>query len=147
MQTEPHSRVVVTRCFAAPQAQVFEAWLDPAMIGRWMFGPAVREEEVLRIHLEAKVGGHFSFLVRRQGQEIDHVGTYLEIARPRRLQFTWAASGADATSQVLVEVASLEAGCEVTLSHSLHPEWAAYASGIESSWNRMLTSLALALGE
>ncbi|WP_335342470.1 SRPBCC domain-containing protein [Polycladomyces zharkentensis] len=61
------------------------------MIGKWMFGPAhpEREEEVVRISLDPRVGGSFSFVVRRQGQEMDHVGEYLEIERPRRLVFTW----------------------------------------------------------
>jgi uncharacterized protein YndB with AHSA1/START domain len=59
--------VVVTHRFAASPERVFDAWLDPALIGQWMFGPAVREEEVLRLATDPRVGGSFSFLVRRQG--------------------------------------------------------------------------------
>lgn len=54
-----------------------------------MFGPAVRDEAIVRLDLAPHVGGSFSFVVRRQGEEINHVGTYLEIERRRRLVFTW----------------------------------------------------------
>src|SRR6266545_1118793 len=70
----PNVKVSVTRHFDASPERVFDAWLDPELIGKWMFGPALREEEVLRIVADARVGGSFSFLVRRQGQEIVHVG-------------------------------------------------------------------------
>ena len=90
---DPASTVRVTRRFDAMPKRVFDAWLAPAMIGRFMFGPALRDEEVLRIELDARVGGSFSFLVRRLGTEIDHVGHYLEIDPPRRLAFTWGVAG------------------------------------------------------
>lgn len=48
-----------------------------------MFGPRLREEEVLRIALDPRLAGSFSFLVRRQGQQIDHVGKYRKIDPPR----------------------------------------------------------------
>lgn len=39
---------------------------------------------------DASAGGRFSFLVLRGGEEIDHVGEYIALERPRRLAFTWA---------------------------------------------------------
>jgi uncharacterized protein YndB with AHSA1/START domain len=35
--------VQVSGHFAAAAEQVFDAWLDPASLGYWLFGPEVRE--------------------------------------------------------------------------------------------------------
>jgi len=142
-----HPVVRVTRRFDAAPGRVFDAWLDAEMIGRWMFGPSLRDEEVVRIALDARVGGSFSFVVRRQGQEIDHIGEYREIIRPRRLVFTWGiAQDKPDMSRVIVDIVALASGCELTLTHELHPDWADYASRTEAGWTKMLAALAATLG-
>ena len=147
MKREARIQVQVKRRFDASAERVFDAWLDPQMIGQWMFGPALREEEILRIAVDARVGGSFSFLVRREEQELDHVGQYLEIDRPRRLVFTWGiGTTSEAESRVTVAIAAQEAGCELTLTHDMHPKWAEYASRTEAGWSRMLGVLAATLG-
>src|SRR5258708_31749512 len=137
MDTKPVI-VTVTQRFSAPAERVFDAWLDTALIGRWMFGPALRDEEVLRIATDPHVGGAFSFLVGRQGQEIDHVGKYLEIDRPRRLVFTWAIAPAsiepDVASRVIVAITPVGSGCELVLTHEMQPEWADYAGLVTEGW-------------
>lgn len=80
--------MTVSHAFDTSAERVFDAWLDPEMIGRFMFGPALREETIIHLNLDARVGGAFSFKVRRGDQDIDHVGHYREIDRPRRLVFT-----------------------------------------------------------
>src|SRR5262245_58891400 len=87
-------RVQVHRAYSASPERVFDAWLDPKLIAKFMFGPQLRDEEILHLKVDARVGGSFSFLVRRQGQEIDHVGQYFELAPPRRLSFSWSAIAA-----------------------------------------------------
>lgn len=135
--------VRVTRRFSASPEKVFDAWLDPAMIGRWMFGPALRDEEILRISVDPRVGGRFSFLVRRDGQELDHVGTYVELDRPWRLVFTWGVNrDSGDTSRVTVEIELVEGGSELTLVHELDPAWAGYAKRTEEGWAKMLGVLA-----
>lgn len=142
----PHIDVCVTRRFSESPERVFDAWLDPGMIGRWMFGPALRDEEVLRIAVDARVGGSFSFLVRRQGEEIDHTGKYREIARPRRLVFTWGVAGeSEDESLVIIDIVPLETGCDLALTHQMHPKWAEYASRTEAGWSKMLGALDAAL--
>jgi len=141
MQTGSDIKVTVVHRFesAAPD-RVFDAWLSPALIGQWMFGPTLRDEEVLRISVDPRVGGSFSFLVRRQGEDIDHLGRYLEIDRPRRLVFTWGV-GEGASSRVVVEIVPDGSGCEVTLTHELHPDWADYADRTQAGWTKMLGAL------
>ncbi|HKQ80442.1 MAG TPA: SRPBCC family protein [Blastocatellia bacterium] len=143
---EPSVKVSVSRRFSVSPERVFDACLDPEMIGKWMFGAAVREEEVLRIAVDARVGGSFSFLVRRQGEEIDHIGKYREIVRPRRLVFTWGIAGeSDDESVVIIEIVPLGTGAELTLTHELDPKWADYASSAEASWAKMLDAFVATL--
>ena len=133
----------ITRSFFHPASQVFDAWLDPGQIGKWMFGPPLREEKVIRMGLEAKVGGKFSFVVEREGKELDHVGEYLEIEQPRRLVFTWGVKGMSDPdkSRVTVEIIPKSDGCELTLTHELDPEWADFAERTKAGWMKMLESL------
>lgn len=139
--TKPVQAVVVHR-FSVPAERAFEAWLDVTLLGRWMFGPAVREERVVRLALDPQVGGKFSFVVDRQGTEVDHVGEYLEIDRPRRLVFTWAIrENLPDTSRVIVEIAPRGKGCDVKVTHVMSAEWTAYVEKATGAWTKMLAAL------
>jgi uncharacterized protein YndB with AHSA1/START domain len=148
MTTDTKSRaknpiVTVTQRFEASPERIFDAWLSPELIGRWMFGPALRDEEVVRITLDARVGGRFSFVVRRQGNEIDHIGRYVEIDRPRRLVFTWAvAPDAEDASRVTIEIVPQGSGCQLTLTHEMQPQWADFTPRVQEGWTKMLDALA-----
>jgi uncharacterized protein YndB with AHSA1/START domain len=138
---------VVTRRFTVSADKVYDAWLDPDRLGRWMFGPNVRDERIVRLGVEPRVGGKFSFVVNRAGMEIDHVGEYLELDRPRRLVFTWAIrENLPDTSRVTVDIRSLEDGCELTLTHEMGANWAAFVDQAAGAWTRMLDVLARVLG-
>lgn len=142
MKADSPVRVQVTQRFAASAERVFDAWLDPERLGRWMFGRALRDEDVLRLTLDPRVGGRFSFVVRRQGEEIDHVGHYLVLERPRRLVFTWSiAPETGDPSRVAIEIVAQGKGCELTLTHELHPDWADYAERTRDAWGKMLAVL------
>ncbi|HTO05347.1 MAG TPA: SRPBCC family protein [Opitutus sp.] len=145
MSTKP-IRAVVTRRFHAPAERVFDAWLNREMLGRWMFGPAVRDEEIVHLALTPRVGGSFSFLVERGGEDIEHLGKYLEIDRPSRLAFTWIVASEAVGSRVIVEIAPGETGCELTVTHEIHPSWAEQVGRTEQAWGKMLDTLAIALG-
>ena len=96
----------------------------------------------MRISLDPQVGGSFSFVVRRQGKEIDHIGKYLEIDRPRRLVFTWGVKqDSGDSSRVMVDIVAQGPGHELTLTHELDPAWADYANRTRDSWTKMLQVL------
>ncbi|HEX9772588.1 MAG TPA: SRPBCC family protein [Steroidobacteraceae bacterium] len=144
---EPRVTVRVTRRFDAAPERVFDAWLTPTMIEQWMFGPKLRDEKILRIEADARVGGSFSFLVLRQGTEIDHVGHYLEIDRPRRLVFTWGIAQESAEeSRVSIDITPLNSGCELELTHVMDAKWAEYADRTRAGWTTMLDALARTFG-
>ena len=139
--------VRVTRSVAAAPETVFDAWLDPDQLGRWMFGPAVRDEEIVHLALTPKKGGSFSFLVERDGENVEYVGKYLEISRPQRLAFTWTVATESVGSRVLVDIVAGEAGCELTLTQEIHSSRAEQVEHTEVEWSHMLDTLALVLGE
>jgi uncharacterized protein YndB with AHSA1/START domain len=147
MSKEPDVTVRVTQIFRAGPERVFDAWLDTTLIGKWMFGPKLREEEIIRLSVDARVGGSFSFLVRRNGEELDHVGRYLEIDRPRRLVFTWSIGEQSDDSRVTIDIVPQGAGCELTLTHTLDPAWADYAERTQAGWTKMIGVLAQTLDE
>jgi uncharacterized protein YndB with AHSA1/START domain len=132
---------VVRRRFEAAPERVFDAWLNREMLGQWMWGPNVRDEEIVHLAVDARVGGGFSFMVERDGEEIDHVGKYLELERPRRLVFTWMVVGEAVGSRVLVDIVPEGAGCVLTLTHELHPDWADFVERSEAAWATMLEIL------
>jgi uncharacterized protein YndB with AHSA1/START domain len=137
----------VSRAFSNPAEQVFDAWLTPEVVGRWMFGPAIRDEEVISIEIDPRVGGAFSFLVKRQALVIDHIGTYLTIDRPRRLEFNWGVKGMSDSSKVSITIEPQDSGCTLTLVHELHPDWIEYLQRSIDGWGDMLRVLGEALAE
>jgi uncharacterized protein YndB with AHSA1/START domain len=146
MNAQSKVTVRVTQRFSVPPERVFDAWLDPELLGRWMVGPGVRDEEIVRLAVDPRVNGRFSFVVRRDGQELDHLGQYLELDRPRRLVFTWGVDqDAGDSSRVFIDIVPLETGSELTLTHELDPAWAEYADRTEAGWAMMLGKLAAIL--
>jgi len=138
---------IAVQTFAVPPERVYDAVLDPEMIARFMFGLLLREETILHIHNEPVVGGAFSFKVRRTMQdgsevEIDHVGRYLELDRPRRIAFTWNIAPAADGSTVVIDIAPTPAACTLTLTHEMDPEWADFVDRARDSWAKMLRVLA-----
>lgn len=71
----------------APPARVYDAWLDPGFLARFMSpcaGGSVPEASV-----DARVGGAYRIVMNDGSRDIPHHGTYLEMQRPHRLRFTW----------------------------------------------------------
>jgi len=140
--------VRVTQRFEQSAERILDAFLDPKLIGQWMFGKRLRDEEVLSIRLEPRVDGEFSYVVKRQNQEINHSGTFIELIRPTRLAFTWGVMDApSAKSHVIVEIFPDTKGCDLTLTHELHPDWADFKTRTEAGWTKMLGVLAKVLSE
>jgi uncharacterized protein YndB with AHSA1/START domain len=136
---------IATQNFSTTPERVYEAFLDPGMIARFMFGPLLREEEIIAINIDARVGGEFSYKVRRAGVEIDHVGTFLALDRPGHLRFTWAVAPERDGSTVTVNISPTPEGCGATLIHELAPGWEDYVERVQASWEKMLGVLARVL--
>lgn len=137
---------IVLRRFDATAERVFAAWFDPVWLGRWMFGPAVRDERIVRLTLDARVGGRFSFVVEREGREINYVGEYLELDRPSLLVFTWGRrEDLPDAGRVIVEITPRDRGCDVKLTHLMSARWSAYADQTAEVWTKLLDALEQAI--
>lgn len=128
----------ITRHFDASAERVFDAWLDPATAGRWLFSAA--NGEMVKVSIDARVGGHFCFRDRRDGEDVDHVGEYLEIDRPRRLVFTFGVPRySEAMTRVSIDIVPVGSGCDLTLLHEdVLPEW---ADATQQGWTGILEKL------
>ena len=138
--------VRVTHRFRASAERVFDAWLDPARAAKWLF--ATPTGEMVRAELDARVGGRFLFVDRREGADVSHHGTYLELVRPRRLVFTFHVGDEPPTdhSVVSIDIVPLADGCELTLVHEMEAKWREYADRTEAGWVGILEGLARELG-
>src|SRR5580700_5862408 len=119
--------VRVTRRFSASPERVFDAWLDPAKARKFLF--ATKTGEMVKAEIDPRVGGRFNFTDRRDGVDVEHVGEYLTIDRPRRLAFTFAVPlYSTVITTVTIDIIPIEGGCELTLTHEgVLSEWASRA--------------------
>lgn len=134
--------------FSVPAERVFDAFLDKKMIGRFMFGPEIREEEIVSLQNEPRVGGSFSYVVRRQGKTFSHTGEYIEIDRPHRLVFTWVVKEDPANNQsrIVIEIAPVIDGSELTLTHEMPRGQEDFVEQGKAAWGKMIDKLTEILG-
>jgi uncharacterized protein YndB with AHSA1/START domain len=115
--------LTVKHRFAASAERVYDAWLDPAKVRRFLFTTATGE--IARCELDVRVGGRFSIVDRRNGEEILHEGRYLELNRPTRLVFTLRVPKySSEEDRVTIEIEPLAQGCELTLTTETPDAWA-----------------------
>lgn len=132
---EPYVHVRVTRQLAASPERVFDAWVDPDVVGRWMAGTG----DMVRVAIDARPGGTFRLVVRRDGEDVVHEGEYVELERPHRLSFTWVLPQfSEERDLVRVTLAPADGGSALTLVHRIRAEWAAYADRTASAWGKLL---------
>lgn len=131
----------VTRRFSASAERVFDAWLDPEKARHFLFAtPAGR---MTIIEIDPRVGGSFYVVERRGEEDAEHYGEYLEMDRPRRLVFSFAnEKGARDGDRITIDIVPLEAGCELTLTHELSPEWVEWADRTRQGWTGIVDGLA-----
>ncbi|HVZ30212.1 MAG TPA: SRPBCC family protein [Asticcacaulis sp.] len=133
--------VEIQHSYAAPVERVFDAWLDPALIGGFLFGPHLRNEELLSADIDARVGSRFSFKVRRDGQVLDHKGKYFVIDRPHTLSFSWGVNEEDGVSRVTLTFTPTATGCDLHLTHLMAAKWADWKDKIAAGWRKIVSDL------
>lgn len=143
MIAKPERALRITRHYDFPAERVFDAWLDPAIARRWLF--ATPTGEMVRAEIDARVGGTFTF-IRRDGEEVEHVGSYLAIDRPHRLVFTFGVPkySPDMTTVTIEITPAPKGGCDLVLTHEGVP--ADWADRTSEGWAMILGNLAATVG-
>ncbi len=142
MTAQPTVTVTVRYRFQASAERVFDAWLDPQIARQFLF--ATPTGKMVRAEVDPRVGGKFVFADLRDGEEIEHVGEYLELDRPRRLVFQFQVPKFWATpTRVEIDIVPLDTGCELTLKHD--GVFEEYQSRTTEGWSKILAGLAAAL--
>ena len=128
--------LVLRRTFRASRQRVFRAWIEPEALERW-FRPKGMSVTVRSFH--ARVGGSFRFELEN-GNII--FGTYLRIAPPEQLVFTWSGTAIqDRETIVTLDFLDQGAMTEVVLTHAglSTPDMHALFAG---GWAPLLDALA-----
>ena len=141
--TKYPAHATATALFSVDPERVFDAFLDTKMIGKFMFGPGLRDETIVSLTNDPRVGGTFSYIVRRQGTDLEHAGRYVEIERPHHLVFTWAVRQDEPGdgSMVVIDIAPIIDGCELTLVHQMPAEYKEFIEQSRIAWGKMLDKL------
>lgn len=137
--TPPDLPLEVERRISASPRRVYDAWLDPAMLARWMspVGHAIAT-------VDPRPGGRFRIVMVGEGRSIEHVGRFVELDPGRRVVLTWASSYTGGETLVTVELRADGDGTALRLRHERLP--ADQLEPHRGGWGRILDRLAAALG-
>ena len=123
--------------FEASAPQVFDAWLDPALIRRWMFA----YYDIFEVKLDPRVGGRFSIVETSSDGDVDHFGEYRKIERPSLLIFTLSVPKEfSGSTLVKVEISPRDEGCVMIFTQT-----GVSKEITEGAWRDMFESLSRVL--
>jgi uncharacterized protein YndB with AHSA1/START domain len=124
---------------AAPE-RIFDSWLNADKARTFLF--AARNGNAISSEIDARVGGRFKIVRRRDGEAVEYSGQYLEIDRPHRLVFSlFVEKWAQRDDRVIVELAPLAKQSLLVLTHELSLPDPAERSRIRGEWAIVLDRL------
>ncbi len=136
-------RLEVQRTLPYPPEKVFDAWLDPKMLAKFM--TPMEGATVPEVETDAREGGSYRIVMQTpDGTQIPHHGTYSKVDRPRTLVFTWVSPFSEDGSEVTLDFAPDGDGTAVTLTHVKFPSEES-RDNHERGWALILESLSRAL--
>jgi uncharacterized protein YndB with AHSA1/START domain len=133
--------------------QVYDAWLDPALVRRWMtrnLAAVPGATQIKGIEIDPRVGGRYHFASLRDGESSDSWGYYRELEPGRRLVFTWfvdAEEEKEDNSTVTLLLDLVGSGTRAVLSHEMDARWAEYVPQTAEAWQGMLRAVDETLGQ
>jgi uncharacterized protein YndB with AHSA1/START domain len=96
----------VSKVISAPIEKVFDAWLDPKTLAKFMQPMDGMSDAV--VSNDASVGGRFSIVMIAGDNKMPHEGKYVEIDRPHRLVFTWETDCSSDGSTVTLDFSKVD---------------------------------------
>lgn len=123
----------IIRTLAAPPDRVWQAFTDPAALAAW-FWPHLDNT----VEIDLRPGGRYRIVGVSAGIAVS--GTYVEVAPPKRLVFTWQWDGEEVLSRVSLELTDAAEGTRLLLVHDQLPDDAArdrHAQGWQDCLDRL----------
>lgn len=153
MSKSDQVQIEVVQSLKVSAQQVFDSWLQPNAIRRWLSAAMQAKGlsgEIIQVDVDARVGGRFCFADQRPSGPAFHWGTYQAIESPTRLSFTWNAGDQwldsdDPSSLVTIRLTATADGCLAQLVHCMDAEWQEYAERTKAGWANLLTHVGLFL--
>jgi uncharacterized protein YndB with AHSA1/START domain len=131
----------LTRTIKASPKAVYDAWLDPATVTRFMAGGA--DQTVTDARTDPRVGGRFR-IVMTSDKAITHEGIYKDLVPHSLIRFTWESPYSPADSEVTIQLRPAPEGTEITLTQVKFLSEGA-RDGHRGGWTLILDRLELAL--
>jgi uncharacterized protein YndB with AHSA1/START domain len=104
------------RTLRVPPEEVFAAWTEPERLRQWWGPPGF---SVDRIDGDLRVGGSYRIVMRPpEGDLLELVWTFDEIAPPARLAYRWRWGHGGDETQVTVDFRAAPEGTRVELLHT-----------------------------
>lgn len=98
--------VTIKKTIRAPREKVFDAWLDPETLAKFMLPmKGMPEPKVVN---DPRVGGTFTITMFVGDDSLPHKGEYLKIERPSTLVFSWVSDHSIEGSIVTLDFIDLE---------------------------------------
>ena len=131
--------IKINKCIKAPINEVFDAWLNPEILARFMLpSPTMKHSPTSN---DTRIDGRFEILMKVGDKQIPHTGTYLEISRPNKLVFTWESPTSIDNSIVTLNFSPLEENkTNIELTHVRFID-KQRRSNHEGGWTQILSTL------
>lgn len=131
--------VSIEKTINAPIEKVFDAWLDPAMLTRFILpDPSMPQPQVEN---DPREGGRFTIVMHVGDDKLPHSGSYLVIERPRQLKFSWESAYSTDDSSVTLDFTAIDSETtRVELTHVKFLNEEA-RSDHEGGWGNILDKL------
>ena len=107
--------LTVERVINAPAEKLFNAWLTPEMLKKFMLPGPDMSLPVAKV--DAREGGRFELIMRAGDDDLPHSGTYKKINPHSQIIFTWESAWSPAESEVTLDFTPQDTGTKVTLTH------------------------------
>ncbi len=133
-------KVEVFRFLPHAPERVFDAWLDPKVMARFLIpAPGMSEPKVTA---DPKEGGRFQVIMTSPDtpEGWPHDGEYQIIDRAKRLQFTWVSAYTQDDSTVTLDFTPNGNGTDLRLTHVRFPHKES-RDNHEGGWTRILEAL------
>jgi uncharacterized protein YndB with AHSA1/START domain len=138
----PSRGIRLTRHLRAHPRAVYDAWLDPAIAGSWLFATATRPMTHARI--DARVGGAFHLVDVDSRGTTHYRGHYVELRAPQRLAFVLHIDPVlPMATNVRVALRATPRGCSLLLVHDDVP--GARSAAMRQRWTGILFGLDVTL--